>query len=110
MTIIFLDFRLPDRRRCADYPHVNALEEFGSWLMVVTTVCNVVFIVALPRVVKSMKGGGGMDEWFAGDPPRRLQVYLGIPIVSLVLTKVGIMLGDAAICGPSLSIPIECCC
>eukprot|EP01052_Picozoa_sp_SAG31_P020307 SAG31_NODE_1520_length_8024_cov_7.506625_4_plen_270_part_00 len=73
--------------RCVEYPHVDVLQELGSWLMVMTAIVNVVFIVALPRVVASCRSGGAIEDWYASGPPLKLKVFLLLPVVNLVLTK-----------------------
>ena len=61
---------------------------YRSWLMVGCTVLNVAFIVCLPRVIASCRSGGAIDEWYTRGPPRRLQIFLSLPVATFVMNKV----------------------
>merc|ERR1711871_1200763 len=73
--------------KCREYYHNNTLEELASWFMLSACTINVLWLLSAPLLLRRYVVTGAIEEWHRSGPPRRLRLYLCVPVVALVLTK-----------------------
>ena len=73
--------------KCRDYYHNNTFEELASWLMLSACTINALWLGVSPFFLRRYVNTGAMEEWHRSGPPRRLRLYLCVPVGTLLLTK-----------------------
>jgi hypothetical protein len=73
--------------KCREYYHNNTYEELASWFMLSACAINVLWLLSAPLLLRRYITTGAIEEWHRSGPPRRLRLYLCVPVAALVLTK-----------------------